>query len=79
MQKISQENFNSACTHAVVVVVVCGKICGCGIQNAGMHGQSYVNVFKYTPFKVAVNPKTTNFYNGIARAIFFLYYILSII
>ena len=30
-------------------------------------------------FKVAVNPKTTNFYNVIARAIFFLYSILSII
>ena len=29
--------------------------------------------------KVAVNPKTTNIYNGIARAIFFLYSILNII
>ena len=29
--------------------------------------------------KVAVNPKTTNFYNGKARANFFLYSILSII
>ena len=32
------------------------------------------SLVKYVLVKVAVNPKTTNFYNGIARAIFSIFY-----